>query len=296
MTSGLLPSDARLGSPVLAEARRDAEAASARAGVEARDLVALDDILRACTLLDEVWDAPRNTILPTNLARAMSHAGACFAAAFAGGEMVGVVVGFVGFREGSHLHSHLLGVRPGGEHQGVGFALKQHQRLWALERDLTTACWTFDPLVRRNAYFNLGKLGAVLSAYHVDFYGAMQDGLNVGDETDRALVRWELTSPRATSAVVEGPPDVDVDRLITTGAVVILDEDLDFGPVVTYQGGDTLLCRIPTDVVAMRQRDPALALLWRKALRVTLGRALTNGYVATGISRSGWYVLERERT
>jgi predicted GNAT superfamily acetyltransferase len=29
--------------------------------------------------------------------------------------------------------------------------------------------WTFGPLVRRNAYFNLVKLGATAVAFHKDF-------------------------------------------------------------------------------------------------------------------------------
>ena len=66
-------------------------------------------------------------------------------------------------------------------HQGtaVGFVLKQHQRSWALERDIDTIEWTFDPLVRRNAYFNLTKLGARLVGYVDNFYGKLHDGVRM---------------------------------------------------------------------------------------------------------------------
>ena len=80
---------------------------------------------------------------------------------------------------------------------GVGFELKQHQRRWCLERGVKTIEWTTDPLVRRNAYFNLTKLGARASDYLVNFYGAMTDGLNAGEESDRLLISWELESRRA---------------------------------------------------------------------------------------------------
>ena len=42
--------------------------------------------------------------------------------------------------------------------------------------------WTFDPLVSRNARFNLTKLGAHAVEYLPDFYGAMEDGINSNDE------------------------------------------------------------------------------------------------------------------
>ena len=66
--------------------------------------------------------------------------------------------------------------------------------------------WTYDPLVSRNARFNLVKLGAVGTEYAVDFYGPMRDGVNDG-ESDRLTVtgtspgRPDRTSPsRATTS------------------------------------------------------------------------------------------------
>ena len=52
--------------------------------------------------------------------------------------------------------------------------------------------WTFDPLVARNAYFNLHKLGAVADRFERNFYGEMTDTLNRGERTDRVVVRWDL--------------------------------------------------------------------------------------------------------
>ena len=75
-----------------------------------------------------------------------------------------------------------LVTRRGRGHQ-VGHALKMHQRRWALERGLSTITWTFDPLVARNAYFNLAKLGATPVHYYEDFYGELGDELG-GDAPD----------------------------------------------------------------------------------------------------------------
>ena len=63
--------------------------------------------------------------------------------------------------------------------------------------------------------------------------------------------------------------------------------------VCTAVAGDVVLAWVPEDISAMRAHDPGQAQAWRAAARTTLGRALTGGYAAVGMLRSGWYVLER---
>jgi predicted GNAT superfamily acetyltransferase len=105
-----------------------------------------------------------------------------------------------------------LAVRPGLRHGGVGYALKLAQRAQALAQGIRVVRWTFDPMVARNAYFNLHKLGAVCDRFHRNFYGAMTDLLNRGERTDRFVVRWDLDrepGPRGLepAATVEVPAD-----------------------------------------------------------------------------------------
>ncbi len=204
--------------------------------------------------------------------------------------MVGAVMGFFGMdADGVYLHSHILGVDDGHRSGNVGFALKQQQRAWALERGLNKVTWTFDPLVRRNAYFNVHKLGADASEYLVRFYGTMTDGINAGDDTDRLLVEWRLDDPRVVTAARERLREPDVDRLGERRATVVLSED---GRVTRPSGTEVLLCATPADVVRLRREQPAAATAWRSALRDTLGAAMEDGYRVTGFTRSGWYVLE----
>src|SRR5260370_27426456 len=96
-----------------------------------------------------------------------------------------LVGGLVGWLGGSladlHLHSHILGVVPESQAHGLGFALKQHQRIWCLDRGVKEVERTFDPLVKRNAYFDLNKLGAEARAYLVNFYGEVTDGMTPGE-------------------------------------------------------------------------------------------------------------------
>jgi predicted GNAT superfamily acetyltransferase len=129
--------------------------------------------------------------------------------------------------------------------------------------------WTFDPLVRRNAYFNLVKLGADAVEYLVDFYGPMEDGINAGDESDRILVRWKLDSEKAAAAAAGRP--------------------LEFRP-----DAGALLVPVPDDIVAMRRDDPGLARRWRHQLREALGGAMSRGYRVSGLSRAFEYVLSRD--
>ena len=93
------------------------------------------------------------------------------------------------------MHSHITGVLPDHQSQGLGRVLKQHQREWALARDVGHITWTFDPLVARNAHFNLRVLGTRVTEYLVNHYGPMDDGVNRGDETDRIMVSWALAAP-----------------------------------------------------------------------------------------------------
>jgi predicted GNAT superfamily acetyltransferase len=74
---------------------------------------------------------------------------------------------------------------------------------------------------------------------------------------------------------------------------VVLHADDDGRPVVDKSDADVLRVWVPEDAVALRRDDPAVALAWRASLRDTLGAAVGDGYVATGMTRDGWYTLER---
>jgi len=248
-----------------------------------RPLVRMDELTEAADLLAAIWGYPAGQYpVAPELLRALSHAGNYVSGAWIGEQLVGVSAGFMGLHDGAQLlHSHISGVAR--DHQGthIGFALKQHQRDWALERGIDVIEWTFDPLVRRNAYFNLTKLGAVVVGFEADFYGHMRDEVNVGEHTDRAVARWLLTAPR--------PAAVD-----TAGAPAILSATDDGRPVANGSWAPVLRAWIPEDHVALREANPAAANDWRLALRETVGAALCRGYVATAMTRDGWYTLVKE--
>jgi predicted GNAT superfamily acetyltransferase len=249
----------------------------------------------AVQALAQIW--PRQDgkePLPPELAWVFAHSGNYVAVARTADETVGAAIGFRGEDEdGLHLHSHIAGVLPQWQGSSVGYLLKQHQRSWAMERGIERITWTFDPLVARNAYFNVVKLGARLTTYYVDFYGPMDDAINNGDETDRCLVSWRIDSPAAHTAAAGVFVAADVVAIRASGAVDVLRPDGDGNPVVTSAGGDLRLLQLPTDIVAVRRRDVDLARAWRLALREVLVGAFADGLEVVGVDRAGSYVLGR---
>jgi predicted GNAT superfamily acetyltransferase len=282
------------------DAANDAAGAAARAsGVQIRELSELADLQRFCALVDEIWHPkPGNEPVTAEFLRALAHAGNYVAGAFLGDELVGASVGFFASPAARAMHSHLAGVtsRLLGKH--IGFALKLHQRAWALSRGVTAITWTFDPLVCRNAYFNIVKLAARPVEYLPDFYGAMDDDINSGDDSDRLLVHWSLADDsvvRASRGVSSG---ADAGDLRAAGAVVALDCDRSgFPAIVQTDNGaaPTVLVGVPLDIEITRRDNREAAHQWRRAMRQVLGGLLAGGGRVTGFDRSGWYVVERGR-
>jgi len=239
--------------------------------VEIKELDQMPQMHELAELFATIWGRPGEPPIDSSTLRALSHSGNYVAAAYSGNRMVGGLIGWLGGRppDDLHLHSHVLGVLPDSEAHGVGFQLKQHQRTWCMDLGVASIEWTYDPLVRRNAHFNLVKLGADAVEYLVNFYGSMDDGINTGEESDRVLVRWNLQSEKAAAAAAGRPHELGPDA----GA---------------------LLVPVPGDIVAIRRDDPELARRWRHQLREALGGAMSRGYRVTGFSRAFEYVLSRD--
>src|SRR5262249_13389067 len=173
--------------------------------------------------------------------------------------------------------------------RSVGFALKLHQRAWALQQGMSVIEWTFDPLVRRNAYFNLVKLGAQPVEYLPNFYGGMNDTINGADDSDRLLVDWEPAAPAVEAAGLGkmSPRDAQAER--AAGAVVALDRSDGGRPVRVPDpaAGPVVLVAVPPDIETLRTRDPEGAGEWRVAVRETLGSMMDTGARVTGFDRTG---------
>ncbi|WP_112239707.1 GNAT family N-acetyltransferase [Kribbella monticola] len=271
------------------DATRDSLAAAASAGVRVRELSELAELDEVYRLYDSIWRPdPKNPPVTTELLRALTKAGNYVGGAYDGDELLGACVGFFGAPAEVAMHSHVAGVSGAARGRNVGFALKLHQRAWALQRGVAAISWTFDPLVRRNAYFNLVKLAAVPTEYLTNFYGLMDDGINNGDDTDRLLVRWQLDAPEVAAAAARQPR-----AIVLPEATIALGRTADERPLPGRPGDSgTVLVAVPTDVEGLRTTNPVAAKEWRAAVREVLGGLLADGARVTGFDRAGWYVLE----
>jgi predicted GNAT superfamily acetyltransferase len=266
-------------------AERDAREAADRAQitiVEARDESAARLIAEVGA---RVW-GPRGTLAPNEL-RALMHAGDPVHLALdrsqPGRDVVGFAVGFVGWSPLLHVHSHQVGVVDGHRRRGVGYALKLAQRHTCLSHGITDMRWTFDPLVRRNASFNLGALGAHAAAFHVDFYGAMDDAINEGDASDRLEAVWALARPLPSR-----PSAAPAIR----GELVPLLVERDGRPQPT--GADPsagAMLAIPADYETLRRQDPSSGRAWRAAVREVLRAAYASGLRVGRVTDAGYQLV-----
>jgi predicted GNAT superfamily acetyltransferase len=261
------------------EATQAAVAAAAAAGVVVRELHQPRHLLAVQRLFEEVWRPAEGDPPPVTagLLRALAHSGAYVVGAFAGTGMVGASAGFFTAPPDPALHSHITGVAPGSEHRGIGFALKVHQRSWALARGVPEVVWTFDPLVARNAWFNLAKLGALPTAYLEDFYGPMTDAINAGMASDRLLLTWRLDDP-AVAAACAGRPRQPAP--VPAEAALAVGPDLE--PVAADTDAPAVTVALPPDAEGLA---PERRRAWRAAVRQALGGRLAAGATVAGFLR-----------
>jgi predicted GNAT superfamily acetyltransferase len=279
--------------PEAVEAKVAADAAAEAARVSIRELTDLADLEAACRLFDEIWRPnPANPPLTLELMRALTKAGNYAAGAYDGTRLVGACVGFFGPPAEEALHSHIAGVSADMAGRSVGFALKLHQRAWALRRNVSEIAWTFDPLVCRNAHFNLVKLGARPAEYLPNFYGGMNDGINGGAESDRLLVHWDLRSPLVAQACAGRPRPASAQAELARGAAAVLTSGPDGWPARdAAAAAPVLLVAVPPDIEGLRSAEPDCAAAWRTAVRDTLSPLMDAGAAVTGFDKAGWYVV-----
>jgi predicted GNAT superfamily acetyltransferase len=270
-----------------------AAAASAAAGVLVRKLRAPTEFAAAGELLSRIWSSPAGPAVNPDLMRALDYAGGCVIGAFDGPELVGVAVAFLAGPNEPHLHSHVVGVEPRMQGRSVGLALKLRQRAWCLENGLDRMTWTFDPLIVRNAYFNIAKLGALVSTYLPDFYGEMRDGINAGYGSDRLLADWRLTSGRVNA--IAGGARAKSGLAVQADRIALGVGRNGYPQLAALPAGDgPVWCALPSDIAAVRQRDPDCAQAWRTDVRGCLSRLFALGFRVEAMTEPNWYLLAKD--
>ena len=230
--------------------------------IQVRELDNLQDQDFGRNIFDITWSMDAGTEITPNLLQAMVHSGSYLSGAFIDNKIVGAAFAFPATNGGLHLHSHMTAVLPEFRDKGIGYALKIDQWNWAKKKNYSHLSWTFDPLVRRNAKLNIAKLGVDISDYYPNFYGAMPDALNAGDESDRLMVSWrtDIDAPKARELITK--PET----------------------------GDILI-EIPEDIVAIRSKNQSESMKWRRQVREQFLAAFEKNGKVIGFSANNEYVV-----
>jgi predicted GNAT superfamily acetyltransferase len=241
---------------------------------------------------DETWGAGFSERVPAAILKVAQYLGGVTAAAFDGsdttGQMLGFVFGMTGVRDGHLVHwSDMLAVRAEARNRGIGRRLKLFQRSLVMDLGVRQILWTYDPLVSRNAHLNLNTLGARVTDYVPDMYGAdTGSALHEGIGTDRFVVAWDVSS---------GDAEKRGSRDVSGAAEPALSEARAQRGGASADRGE-ILVEIPEDIESLIATAPATARAWRESTRAAFLQHLTNGYRVAGFHRfggKGFYRLTR---
>ena len=258
--------------------------------IDIRPLRTNDECHAATALQRDVWGKDYNDVVPATLLHVLDYVGGLVAGAFdSSDQLIGFVFGINGVRDGQPVHwSHMLGVRESARNLGLGRKLKEYQRSTVAAIGVKRIFWTFDPLMAKNAYFNLNRLGAKVVQYVPDMYGTTASPLHLGLATDRLIVSTESTP--AARQNVQSPPGAP----ILTAFPRLNDVTVSVGD----RSPDTALIEIPSDILGVVARSAASARIWRLAVRDHFQWALAHGYDVVGMQRDAssdrsFYVVAR---
>ena len=166
--------------------------------IKIRECTTLEELASCVDLQREVFALPEIEISPVRHFVVTRNAGGFALGAFAQGDLIGFVLSVPAFLRGEKaFYSHMTAVRDGYQGSGIGARLKWAQRDRALESGVKFIKWTFEPIKARNAYFNLEKLGAIVTQYEENFYGLdYSTDEKIGMPSDRLFAEWHLESEK----------------------------------------------------------------------------------------------------
>lgn len=276
-----------------------------------RILESPEDLYPIESLQRLVWPGSDIEVLPGHMLIAAVHNGGIALGAFLQNDadennnkaddnlLVGFVFGFPGYystADGPRLkhHSHMLGIHPNHRNKGLGYLLKRAQWQMVRQQGIDRITWTYDPLLSMNAQLNIFKLGAVCNTYFVDYYGELQDQLNIGFPTDRFQVDWWINTRRVNSRLGKNArPQLDLSQYTAANAFLLNPNKTING--IPYPNPNELkfpnekeallMIEIPNDFQTLKRAEPDTALRWRIQCRELFQIAFRAGYLVTDFVR-----------
>ncbi len=258
-----------------------------------------------------VWSGNETEVVPSHILITAIHNGGLIIGAFVQEDeseaetMVGFVFGFPGMYstpDGPRLKhcSHMLAVLPEYRDQGVGFILKRAQWQMVRHQGVDRITWTYDPLLSRNAYLNVSKLGAVCNTYRRNEYGELRDTMNEGLPSDRFQVDWWVNSHRVNRRLSRhARRPLNLGHYLGGGAQLINPTAMDtngfphpgsserYEPLLRPSStgkpdvAPILLVEIPSNFHQLKAADINLALRWRLHARGLFEDLFNQGYLVT---------------
>jgi len=270
------------------------------ARIDVRQLRTHDEFIRCVELQHDVWGASFTERVSVGMLKVVQRIGGISAGAFEeDGRLVGFVFGLTGVERGRLVHwSDMLAVREHLRDHGIGRRLKEFQRDTVRKLGVTRIYWTFDPLVSRNAHFNLTRLGAHVVEYVPDMYGGDTNSvLHRGVGTDRFIVAWDIAgaaSGAGEDAVHGASSRTDAPILNRVGA-----DGLPAIPNVDGQVPTTVRVAVPEAIEQVQSQSIEDAARWRASTRRAFMWALDHGYRVRAFTRDdaahyGFYVCTRD--
>ncbi len=260
--------------------------------VAIRPLVSLADYAACVAFQRVIWGSAFD-VVGTTILQISADVGGIVAGAFDDDDrLAGFVFGLTGLDDDDNVvhWSHMLGVRPDVRDAGVGRKLKEYQRRELARRHIGRMYWTFDPLIAKNAHFNLNVFGARVARFAPDMYGNTGSALHHGLATDRLVVVCDTTAPPRDGPLTIEAIDADAPllRVEHAGGCV---------PTAGIASAPRLRLEIPTDFAQLLADSPSEARAWHTATRERFQWAFANGYAVTGLRRDpatsrSFYILE----
>ncbi|CAN5638624.1 hypothetical protein BH20ACI4_BH20ACI4_26400 [soil metagenome] len=234
--------------------------------IEIRECETIDELSECVQLQREVFALPEIEISPVRHLIVTKHAGGFTLGAFSGADLIGFVLSVPALLRGEKsFYSHMTAVRQDFQSAGIGAKLKWAQRARSLAENVRFIKWTFQPVMARNAFFNLEKLGAIVRHYEPNFYGTDYSTIgnkheNIGLDSDRLFAEWHLESKK-TIALSKG------EKFIETSEAVKKIE-------------------IPNDWNLLVKTNPRKAIEEQNRIKEEFQTAFSEGLAAKGFERS----------
>jgi chorismate synthase len=252
---------------------------------------------RACIELQRrTWGPGYREVVPASMLKVTQRMGGVVAGAFSREErLLGFVFGLTSRVQGRMVHwSHMLAVLPENRNRGIGRQLKAYQREAAGASGVEEIRWTFDPLVARNAHFNVTRLGVDIFDFIADMYGETGSELHRYG-TDRLLARWPVAGEERAPAV--SPEDAEAMPVLNVAPTERAPDAPLLDGRVTASLPVRIRVAIPSDIEELGRRSVTCARAWRESSRAAFEHALAGDYGVAGFVRGdqgrSHYVLQR---